>query len=323
MDALLTIAVPTYNRAALLDQCLSSISDQWSACGEAVEIIVSDNASPDRTRDVVDAHITNGMKIQYILNETNIGASRNVVQCYQRASGNYVWIIGDDDVLLGGALEQILPLLKTGECGVINLNMYGFKENHPGALPARMKPHVVAYGSPAGFFARANFWVTLLSANIVRKTPVDPGLFADSNLPHVYWIVAAALAAKKNCRIENCLAAFRAGNTGGYNIYTVFGSNLDAILNHFTEREGADPRLFSGIRKALLLGFFPSFIVKIRAKALSFDDVNPLAVLGPIYRSYPLYWIAVVPSARLPLPLAVFWGKAMTFLSVMRQKVLR
>jgi glycosyltransferase involved in cell wall biosynthesis len=46
MPPLLTIAVPTYNRAQYLDQLISKVLEQISDDAR-VELIISDNASPD------------------------------------------------------------------------------------------------------------------------------------------------------------------------------------------------------------------------------------------------------------------------------------
>jgi glycosyltransferase involved in cell wall biosynthesis len=49
----LTIAVPTYNRAALLDLCLGRIIEQVRPYGDMVEVLVSNNAATDHTKDVI------------------------------------------------------------------------------------------------------------------------------------------------------------------------------------------------------------------------------------------------------------------------------
>lgn len=320
MPPLLTIAIPTYNRASCLDTCLSSVSRQMNSVGADIEIIVSDNSTNKASRDIVDAYILKGMEIKYFKNVNNIGADRNFLQCYQKATGKYIWLLGDDDVMLEGAIDQVITLIKQDVYGVINLNAYAFRDSYHDEMPRKTKPKVVVYGELADFFRRVNFWITFVSANVFRKSDIDPELFIGSYLPHVYWTVSVALAAKANCRVEQYLVAFKSGNSGGYNLFNVFGPNLDGIIKYFVNVKNLDPCLFSGIRRALLLGFFPSFIVNIRSKKLAFDDAKSLDILGPIYRSYFLYWIAVVPSARLPLAIAVPWGKAMTLCSVILRK---
>ena len=45
----LTIAIPTYNRAAILKKCLSSIFSQINGLEKHINILVSDNNSDDNT----------------------------------------------------------------------------------------------------------------------------------------------------------------------------------------------------------------------------------------------------------------------------------
>jgi glycosyltransferase involved in cell wall biosynthesis len=65
------IAIPTDNRASYLDQLLAILLEQTS--GESqMELLVSDNASHDRTQGPVKAQQNLGAAIHYIRNETNL-----------------------------------------------------------------------------------------------------------------------------------------------------------------------------------------------------------------------------------------------------------
>ena len=63
---LLSIAIPTYNRAHYLDLCLSQICKQLPGNEQDIELIVSDNASPDNTEEVVKKYIDRGIDLKYI-----------------------------------------------------------------------------------------------------------------------------------------------------------------------------------------------------------------------------------------------------------------
>lgn len=90
-NTLLTIAIPTYNRADLLSVCLNSITSQIdSNIAERIEVIVFDNNSIDHTTSVVDTYINNGFAIKYYKNEVNIGADKNIASCFIKANGVYV-----------------------------------------------------------------------------------------------------------------------------------------------------------------------------------------------------------------------------------------
>lgn len=69
IQPLLTIAIPTYNRAEKLEVLLEQLTADTAYDPTRVEIVVSDNASTDHTAQVVARFAD----IRYHRNETNIG----------------------------------------------------------------------------------------------------------------------------------------------------------------------------------------------------------------------------------------------------------
>src|ERR1700746_1338908 len=90
---LLTLAIPTYNRGAFLRQFLDSVRDQLRLSSD-VELVVSDNASTDETSEIINEELRRGTRLTYLRNPENIGPDANFLQCYERASGKYVWVMG-------------------------------------------------------------------------------------------------------------------------------------------------------------------------------------------------------------------------------------
>ena len=126
---LLTIAIPTYNRERLLDICLDSIVGQVRECPEDIEVLISNNASTDNTRDVATRYLDIYPKLRYTENQVNRGMDFNFAKCFELARAEYVWIFSDDDLLLPRAIERIVPLLKTQNLGIVTLavNFYSCK----------------------------------------------------------------------------------------------------------------------------------------------------------------------------------------------------
>lgn len=122
---LLTLSIPTYNRAPLLGAALESILSQVDeAKASRMEIWITDNASTDDTGQVVEGLIRehSQVRIEYLCNPCNLGAERNVIAAAGLGSGEYVWIFGDDDLLNPGALEALWPHLEKGEADFFLLN---------------------------------------------------------------------------------------------------------------------------------------------------------------------------------------------------------
>ena len=121
-DIWLTIAIPTYNRCDLLRQTIESVLNQRI---DGIEVIVSDNASTDSTKAMMEKFCQES-DIRYFCNSENLGMDRNFLNCLQKARGEYIHLLSDDDILLPGAVEKIMSLIEQEKPGYINLNSYTY-----------------------------------------------------------------------------------------------------------------------------------------------------------------------------------------------------
>jgi glycosyltransferase involved in cell wall biosynthesis len=106
----LSICIPTFNRCSHLSNCLNSIILNTNYNKKDVQICVSDNCSTDETEAVV-LHAQKKINIIYRKHEKNLGMSRNFLNVVDMANGEYVWIIGDDDLLMPSALKESLKII--------------------------------------------------------------------------------------------------------------------------------------------------------------------------------------------------------------------
>jgi glycosyltransferase involved in cell wall biosynthesis len=81
----LSFVLPTYNRIAWLAECIESLRNQTE---KDIEIVVVDDASTDRTRELMSWYTEQDRRIRYVLNMKNQGAglSRNLGNNYTTAS---------------------------------------------------------------------------------------------------------------------------------------------------------------------------------------------------------------------------------------------
>jgi len=107
-EVFLTVVIPTYNRAAPLKRCVESV---LASASREIEVLVSDNASPDDTQSVLKRF--DDSRLRHWRNAENVGAERNIFGLWQAARGRWVFCLGDDDYLLPGALDRILSVVKT------------------------------------------------------------------------------------------------------------------------------------------------------------------------------------------------------------------
>ncbi|MBD6619254.1 glycosyltransferase family 2 protein [Komarekiella sp. 'clone 1'] len=128
MNKLLTIAIPTYNRAELLDKQLAWLAQAIKGFESECEILVSDNCSTDNTQDVIKKWQIQLSSITFKVNKNfkNLGVVKNIIYCLSSATTKYVWTIGDDDPIQERAVGYVIDKLKQHEdLSLLFLNFSG------------------------------------------------------------------------------------------------------------------------------------------------------------------------------------------------------
>lgn len=121
---LLSICIPTYNRAERLGRLLANIYEEIAGLGTQVEICISDNCSTDGTQAAVHRW-EKKLPISSRRNGSNKGLDVNFVQAVTMAGGEWAWMCGDDDIFEKGAIARMLGVLATGgatKAGAIYVN---------------------------------------------------------------------------------------------------------------------------------------------------------------------------------------------------------
>lgn len=316
---LLTIAIPTYNRSRYLRELLQSLLDDLH--GESrIELIVSDNASPDETPQLIEEFRNRGLQFRYIRNETNIGADANFLQCFEQARGKYVWLVGDDDIIIPGGIAKILKLLETGDYSIVYMSHYEFRSSHVNEKSSD-KLGRVAEILPDGLSVvrRVGAMITFISVMIANKedfsTTYHPDLrdFVGTNLMQLGWICPLLAGSKKNLFVWERLVAGRAGNCSGWGAGQIFGVNLKRVAEQaFGDRSD----LAAELCNRTLRDWFPGTIMgSRRGTGDRLLPENLREVLEPIYEANFRYWIYVYPLITQPLVMAAGWYSIVKFLN--------
>lgn len=106
---LVTIGVPTYNRAARLRACLAHLQAQTY---RNFHVIVSDNASTDDTESVAREFAQGDARITYYRQPQNIGATNNLEYLRLQAQGRYFIWVADDDRPAADYIERCVASLE-------------------------------------------------------------------------------------------------------------------------------------------------------------------------------------------------------------------
>ncbi len=163
LKPILTLAVCTYNRAALLPRALDSVVKQ-TANRSDVEVLVVDNGSTDQTPELVAARQLQDRSIRYVVEPlAGIAHARN--RAMHDAQGEYLAFLDDDAWADCGWVDSLLNVIESvrpiPECVVGPVSLV-WEGNRPDWFPARFESLLCSYdmGAAAHFLGAGGYLLT-------------------------------------------------------------------------------------------------------------------------------------------------------------------
>jgi glycosyltransferase involved in cell wall biosynthesis len=104
-----SICLPVYNGENYVAAAIESMLAQTFA---DFELIITDNASTDRTGEICRKFADADSRVRYHRNERNVGGARNQTLAVQMARGRYVRLSAHDDKIAPTHLEECVALLE-------------------------------------------------------------------------------------------------------------------------------------------------------------------------------------------------------------------
>ncbi len=127
----LSVCIPTYQGAAFLRESLDSIVRELAKVSEPVEIVISDNGSTDHTEDIVREFMAAYPNISYFKSPENLGLDWNIRICIEHATGQYIHMFSDDDVIdKDGFYQAMGAMLRQYSPAIAAAGLFSFKGNY-------------------------------------------------------------------------------------------------------------------------------------------------------------------------------------------------
>lgn len=125
---MLTICIPTFNRAHQLEENLSKIvqvikKENMSLC---VSVVIADNCSTDNTKSMLADYVKKYSFIKCIHQTNNVGFYNNVLSLWKNIQTEYVWTISDDDYYSEDLISTLIKMDYTN----INMNLVVLNSFH-------------------------------------------------------------------------------------------------------------------------------------------------------------------------------------------------
>ena len=128
---LISVCIPAYNRASLLEELLDSILIQDF---DNFDVVIAEDNSPERcaiAAIVEKCQARYGQKIKYHENPSNLGYDGNLRRLVELAEGQYVLFMGNDDLLAPGALKAVADAVNVRQDVGVILRSYSSFETEP------------------------------------------------------------------------------------------------------------------------------------------------------------------------------------------------
>jgi len=126
---ILSICIPTFNRYEFLKRTIDYLNKNLGL-EHNIEIVISDNASSDKTENYCLELANKFDFIKYSRNLENVGLDLNALNAIKIANSDYCWLLSDDDIPLDGTIERIIKAIKENNPNLIYLNYVGVVESN-------------------------------------------------------------------------------------------------------------------------------------------------------------------------------------------------
>ncbi len=302
---ILSICIPTYNRAPLLRECLQSIIVSCAGYEQQVEIVISDNASTDDTAAVVKGFQDRNSNIHYHCNVA-IEGNANIVRVAQLGRGEYIWVFGDDDKVDKRAVPTVLERISRG-CNLIVLNFSCHSSDfsrqsrssyYSVRLPLRFNNHdllLKTFGTTLGLISAIVMHRSIvqgrvddrLQAGIDYRFPFLPAIYADMT---------------KKCNAEfvpDSLVLNRTGNPVCDNATWIqtFCKNM-ALLIEAQRTLGYSSASILTAKNRTIRRYIFGWIIYQKMEGSAWRDIYE--ELWKYYRDCLAFWLLCLPLVLLP-----------------------
>lgn len=282
MTRLLTIIVPTFNRAACLRMLLDALRAELRGLEDQVVVVIGDNASSDDTPAVTAAFADHWTPTRILRHEHNLGPDENFCRCVEKVDTPYFWIIGDDDLPRAGAIPLLMNLLQAQQPDLVYLSsrwtttLTAHDEAGPVVdLRARQMDR-------QAFARTVHVWTTFISGAVVKRALAPNASlrrFTGSLLVQLGWVLGALRDGDRFVHVSEPCVLATAGNTGGYGVLKVFGNNFQRVAREALSNTVANRTLAEAMIRRASIGFLPDLIWGIRqAKLGDFDPDESITV---------------------------------------------
>ncbi|WNY99521.1 glycosyltransferase family 2 protein [Sulfurospirillum sp. 'SP'] len=285
---ILSIVVPTYNRAEFLDYSLEVHIPMVREFG--IEICIFDNASTDHTEEIVSKWMKEYPLLSYHKNETNLGPDANFEKALKYPQSEYVWLLGDTYQIQVDTFKKVVDIINLDQFDHILVNVGHEVKDVPSQIYQDQNQ-----------LLNDLFWLmTCLSVHIYKKsliTSANFGRFKNSNF------IQTGIIFEYISNVE--FKAYWCQEHSVERLSVLGRTKKDTWINNFFE-------IWLKNRINVIMALPPSYSLEIKLKSIRYDgyDRKQLTIKKLLhFRSMNLLNYAVYKEYEHILPLVVPYSK--------------
>jgi glycosyltransferase involved in cell wall biosynthesis len=243
-----SIFIPTYNRVNTLLELLNKIHTLRQKNPEiSIEVIVADNASSDKTFEMMQIAANNNFIDIYIRRSINMGPDFNMLDCFNYSHSDFVWILCDDDLPTEDSFLNIFNCINSYGHAISLIYLNGSTELMTGEI---MSERLVEYkegieSSKVDILKNVGIELLRASTLVFRKTNSKGFYSKQLGLGKFIAPLTLALDAIENSNIyifNQPQVRYREGDKSSWvaNWPVILRENIPEALSIFCKRNGID-----------------------------------------------------------------------------------
>ena len=127
-----SVAMATYNGEKYIKEQIDSILTNLK---ENDELVISDDGSKDRTREIIAEYIKNDSRIKLIDGPKN-GVKQNFANAISNCNGEYIFLTDQDDIWVDNKVELVLKCFNKEKCTLVIHDNQVINENEEVVIPS-------------------------------------------------------------------------------------------------------------------------------------------------------------------------------------------
>lgn len=281
LNPLLSICIPTYNRAEYLKKTIDSIINQKDF-DERIEIVISDNCSTDNTENLCMEYTSKFSNIKYFRNDDNI-ADRNFPLVINRAKGLLRKLCNDTLLFNEGSLKYLLQLEEDNlvKKPVIFINNKGEDNKRTVNLD--------------GFLYTVSYNITWIGGLCIWGEDFH---YIEDGCNEKLWqekYLLKYISERRNTLIINKnlfkTQSLQKKNIS-YGLYKIFYINYLRFIQEYVDKQQISQNCVDWLEKDLLFNFFPFWMINFEKQNKSFlysQEENLIECIKQTYKNKVYY----------------------------------